>query len=441
MLKHFFFAIIFIGVGGFLMGGACEDAASGACGECGTIANGDVTISGNAELDGLFKAVGDLNVSTGSIRSRFDARVRSLATNVFDIEVDGQSTEDLVVEIEDAFDAQIKGELDGGISVVYQAPKCSADINVSVSAQAQCEAKAGCDVDAKVECDPGQLAFECKGQCTGSCSAECTGSCTVSGEASASCDGDCSGSCELEGAVECKGTCKGTCNGNCSLENASGECEGECDGDCEGVCEMKAGGECKGTCHGECKFEADADVECEGTCEGSCDGECTGGCQGEFEPPSCDAKASADCDAQADCQAQASAQASANLSCSPPSIELSYGFKGNVDASARAAVGAKIEKLRVEMVAIVQGMTELRALVDADYAADLDIESPVATIEAAIEDFAEKVASGDFEITAVALLPCAGPAFKDAGKILSSLPGEMSATIEAQMSLAAMIGL
>ena len=130
-----------------------------------------------------------------------------------------------------------------------------------------------------------------------------------------------------------------------------------------------------------------------------------------------------------------------NITCTPPSIELSFAFDGGVDASDQAEVTAKLEKFRVEMIAIVQGMTELRALVDADYAEDLEIESPVVSIEAAVKAFGNKVASGDIEISAPALLPCAAPAFKDAGKILADLPGEMTATIEAQMSLAAIIDL
>jgi hypothetical protein len=204
---------------------------------------------------------------------------------------------------------------------------------------------------------------------------------------------------------------------------------------------MNTGGSCEGTCHGECTFEATAEAQCEGTCEGTCAGECTGGCEGEFDPPSCDAEASASCDASADCKAQASAQASANLSCTPPSIELDYGFKADLDVAARASVVSKLEQFRVEMIAIIQGMTELRALVDVEYANELGITSPVDQIAASVDGFAKKVASGDFEITAVGLLPCAAPAFADAGEILVSLPTDMAATIDAQMSLAALINI
>jgi hypothetical protein len=207
------------------------------------------------------------------------------------------------------------------------------------------------------------------------------------------------------------------------------------------VCELKGGGSCEGTCHGECTFEATAEAECSGTCEGSCSGECTGGCEGEFEPPTCDAEASASCEASADCKAQASAQASANLSCTPPSIALDYGFDADADAATQAAVSAKLAQFKTEMIAIVQGTAELRALVDADYADELGITSPVIQIAASIDTFAEKVAKGEFKITAVGLLPCAAPAFADAAVVLTTLPVEMAATVQVQLSLAALINI
>ena len=55
-MKHLLVILLVIVVSGFLMAGACDDAAEKLCGPCGTIENGDSTITGNAELDGVFKA-------------------------------------------------------------------------------------------------------------------------------------------------------------------------------------------------------------------------------------------------------------------------------------------------------------------------------------------------------------------------------------------------
>jgi len=409
------------------------------CGPCGTIANGDSTISGNASLDGIFKAVGTLDMSTGSIKANFDGRVKNIA-GIFGIEAEGMATADLIEEIKAEFSAQISANIQGGLKVDYVPPSCSADISVSASASAQCEAKAGCDVDVSAECDPGELSFACEGKCTGGCTGTCSGSCTVEAELAASCEGTCKGACDL--SVEpgvCEGTCKGECSGTCTLENTDGECEGECDGDCTGSCELpSAGGSCSGECKGECVIDASAGVECEGKCEGSCDAECSGGCEGNFEPPSCNAEASANCEASADCQAQAEAQASASLECTPPSLDISVEFSGGVDASAQAEILAKLEAFRVEMVGVVKGMFELKGLIEGN--AELDIEPPVVTIGVAIEGFIDEVESGDFKIAA-GLLPCVVPAFQEAGDVLVNLAGDMEGTISGQLELSALLGL
>jgi len=416
-------------VGAFGLGGACDDVtkiSEGVCGPCGKIENGDATITGMAQLDGIFKALGTLDASTGSIKANFDANVRELAA-VFGIDATGMATADIVTEIKAEFAAQITAQ--GSITVDFVEPSCSADISVSASASAQCEAKAGCDVDVNAECDPGQLSFACEGKCTGGCSGSCSGSCTA--EVDAACSGTCKGSCDLSvSGGQCEGTCKGDCSGSCSLTNSDGDCEGECSGTCTGSCKLpEAGGSCSGSCKGECKVEATA--SCEGKCEGSCDAECTGGCEGSFEPPSCNAEASANCEASADCQAQAEAQASASLKCTPPSLAIV--FEGDLDASAQAEVLAKLDLFKAKMIGIVQGMFELRALVEGN--AELGIDPPVVTIGASIEEFASAVANGEVEIEAPGLLPCAIPAFEEAGSIIGNVAGDMQGTITAQLDL------
>ncbi len=447
-------AILMLGSSAVLMGNACDDAVPDVvedfCGPCGEISKGDITISGNAELDGIFKAVGTLDTTTGKIKGNFDARVRALAEGVFDIDVTGKSTADLVAEIKDEYKFQIADKLEGGLVVEYDPPQCSANASVAVEAQAQCEAKidASCSVD--IECEPGQLSFECSGKCEGSCEGTCeVPTCTVDVEPGTfACSGECRGSCAVEVDAVCEGKCEGQCDGECSgyIENAQGEmeCAGTCSGTCTGKCEANVEASCQGECRGECVLTGpDVDVNCEGDlkCEGKCEGSCSGGCEGEIKAPKCEGQAECDADVSAKCEAQASAQASASLECTPPSLNIDYNFKAELTAEARIELVAKIEKFQAEMVGILQGMVELRALVDADYAASLGIEAPTVTIGAAIEAFASALVSGEIEVEAPGLVLCAGPAFDEAGRIVGSLYGNMQLTIQGQLDLAALLKL
>ncbi len=456
-MKNLLYVLILIGSAGILTGGACEDVteiAEGVCGPCGTVANGDATITGMAELDGIFKAVGTLKMSTGSINADFDARVRAMAEGVFGIDVSAMATADVVAAIKTEFSAQITGQLEGDIALKYQPPKCEANVNVAVQASAQCEAKLDASCSAEVECDPGKLSFECSGKCEGSCSAECTiPSCTITVEpGQANCSGSCEGSCSatLDVAAKCEGKCEGSCSGECSayVENTEGEmeCSGSCSGECQGSCavEGEAAAECSGSCSGECKIEGpEAEASCTGElgCSGECSGECSGGCEGEVKAPKCEGKAECSADASAKCEAQASAQASASLECTPPSLELDFNLKAGVTAEAKAEFMAKIDKFKVEMVSIIQGMAKLRALVDADAAAELGIDPPTVTIKASVDGFVSALKAGDIEIEAAGLVLCAIPAFEETASILVNLPGEMQATIALQLEVVGMIGI
>ena len=446
--------LLVVGVSGFMMAGACEDVtevAEGVCGDCGTVKNGDATITGNAELDGIFKAVGTLKMTTGAIKGGFDADIRAMAEGVFGIEVEGKTTEALVAEIKSEFDTQIKANLDGEINVKYQEPKCEASVDVAVSAQAQCEAKVDADCKADVECTPGSASFECSGTCEGSCSGTCdVPSCTITVDpGEANCEGSCEGSCTvtLEASASCEGTCSGECTGECSAYDGKGNCAGNCAGECKGSCEIsgEAAAECSGSCSGSCKLTGpSAEASCSSEelgCSGSCSGSCSGGCTGEITAPKCDGKVECNADASAKCEAQASAQASASLECTPPSLEIDVVVDGGLDADARAALLVKLEAYKDGMISILQGMTRLRALVDASYAADLGIEPPTVTIKASVDAFISALNSGSIEIEAPGLVLCGIPAFQESASILTGLYGDMKATIDLQFEMAAMLSL
>ena len=76
---------VIIGFG--LVPAACEITPDGlvdnSCCDCRTVANGETTITGNAELDGIFKAVDTLKTTTRAIKGGFDMDVRAMAENVF----------------------------------------------------------------------------------------------------------------------------------------------------------------------------------------------------------------------------------------------------------------------------------------------------------------------------------------------------------------------
>lgn len=414
------------------------DEEGGLCGPCGSVAEGSVGISGNAQLDGFFQAVADLDAAFGTVNANFDAEFRALADawGYADVVGEGEITADIVAEVMGRIEADIQGAVEGGISISYAPPQCSANVNVAVEAQANCEAQAGCDVDV----DPGMVAVECEGTCEGSCSGECSGSVSCQVAGGIECSGSCSGTCELEAAAMCEGTCNGTCDGTCEGEVSTGEggearCEGKCNGMCQGTCELSAGGSCSGTCHGECVTETpSAECMAEATCSGSCEGECSGSCKGEATPPS----ASAECEASADCQASASAQASANVECTPPSLEMQFNFAAELqgDLGAQAEFRAKINALRVHGAAILQGFARLKGLVDGDFGGGVMVEPPVAQIQASIEGIVDAAASGEFNVPA-GRIQCVVPALQESVELLGGFAANAAGTIEAQAEFSA----
>jgi hypothetical protein len=466
-------ALCIAGAASLIAATGCKDPLE-ACGKCGKVSTGDTTISGDARLDGFFKAVGTLGSATASIDADFRGEVEALAEAFGSAcAADDAATPcaelsigDLVAEVKGSIETEIDTQTSAGISVKYEPPKCSANVSVAVEAQAQCEAKADCDVSA--ECSAGEVAVNCSGQCSGTCDGtcdgelkceasasvsgtcegDCSGSCMVTGPAVA-CEGTCSGTCTVEADMECSGTCDGNCTGTCDGEAVEGvACDGICEGECSAECHIQGSATCEGTCNGECEYTP-AEAQCEGTCkgecmaevdtdgtcsgepphcEGSCEGTCSAECTGTVTPPACSAEGS--CEASADCQASASAQASASMECTPPSLEIDFKLAVGLDAQAKAEFLAKMEELGVRMVAIAQGMVKLRLLVDADYAASLDIDSPVAIMEAQIDGFVD-AGIGDFDVP-VGLLPCVIPAFEETLDILDSLINDTTATISGQ---------
>ena len=442
--------IMLFAVGVFGLGGAC-DKLTEACGPCGVVANGDATISGNAELDGIFKAVGTLKLATGSIDADFKANVMAIgeAFGLTDLTAD-MDIAAMVTEVKGAISAELNASVQGDLKIKYAAPKCSANVDVSVQASAQCEAKLDANCSADVECTGPEASFECSGKCEGSCEGTCsvpTCEVAVSGP-TLTCEGECKGACAVDVTAECSGKCEGDCSGDCSAyvdDGAGGyDCAGSCDATCTGKCEVQGQASCEGECRGSCKLtgpEAEASCEGELKCEGECQGSCSGGCEGEIKAPSCEGSAECSADASAKCEAQASAQASASLECTPPTLEIGFDFDADMDAQAQAAFIAKMDVFKAKMTAIVQGMFKLRALVDVNYAEEIGITPPTVAIGASVDAFIDALGAGEIEFTAVGLAPCAIGAFEETATILVDMPGEMMVTVNAQLDLVSVLDI
>jgi hypothetical protein len=422
-------AVIFVGCGENGTDSPLGSGGEALCGDCGTIATGDIGISGDARLDGFFKALGTISTATATIKADFDANIRALAA-VYDIDVPVEVNATVVSSLNAKIKADITANVQGNLSVDYQPPRCQANVNVAVQAQAKCEAKADCDV----QVDPGEASVACQGTCSGSCEGNCTGNfaCEVQGP-SIECSGKCEGSCDLTTAGECGGTCHGTCDGACSFKDAAGKCAGKCEGSCEGRCELSVAAECSGTCSGKClTTPPSGGCTGEASCHGSCSGKCSGGCEGNFTPPS----ASANCSASADCQASAKAEANASLECTPPQLKIDYAFKANLltNIGAQAEFSARLTELRVRGLAIVQGAAKYQALIDGKVnGAVVFSPSPLAELKTSVSGMVNPSAFADFDI-APARIPCTATAFSDAGTLLTAMTASSTATISAQAS-------
>jgi hypothetical protein len=411
----------------------CEDAIEEACGPCGKVSTGDYSVSGNAELDGFFQAVGTFHGAAATVTSQFQADLGEIAA-LYSIEAKADGTFDAGA-VEAAIKADFDANLQGGINVNYVPPKCEASLDVSIEAQAQCEAKAECTG----EFEPGSVEVKCEGSCTGECKGGCEGTAQCELEVTGgACTTKCEGSCELKGSVACEGTCRGTCSGSCEVRDAQGQCAGKCEGNCTGSCEASVAATCNGTCTGKCTAPT-AEASCSGTvkCEGKCTGSCTGGCSGNFKPPS----ARVDCEASAKCEAQASARANAALVCLPPTLDISYGFKASANASARTSFNARMAVIKAKGSSIVQGFAKLRALIDGKVEIDGKLvtafnPSPFVQLQDSLEGSISAVAN--FEI-APGRLPCVVPAFEEAVSALADASTGLSATVAGQTKIVAVL--
>jgi hypothetical protein len=322
--------------------------------QCKTIAEAGGSITGVAKFDAFFTSVVNFNAQANVLEADVRAALGELAAAA-GVQVEaGATIDDLSAAIVAKVEGNFDGNIDGGLTLEYEPPRCEVSAQASIQAAAKCDAMV----------DPGSVSVECEGTCEAEASAmlECSGSATLECTGTApsfACEGTCKGSCEIQAGAECTGECKGTCEvdaaADCDGEftagtgqgaNGSGTCKvrsgGTCSGTCKGSCELTAGGTCDGECKGECTYTAPSGG-CTGGAKASCKGtadakvECTGTCKGEATPPMVEAA----------CQASVKAEADLKAECHPPSIDVAFNlsadFAANGSATAQADFAARME--------------------------------------------------------------------------------------------------
>lgn len=401
-------------------GGTCD------CGPCGSIANGDTTISGDPRLDGFFAAVGRLHARLQSMRAELEWDVYKLAVE-YGVEAEGMTLPDLVAEVKAEIETEINASISGGLQIAFVEPTCSADVRGAFLAQAQCEKKLGCEVDP--DCGEWNAEFTCDGQCRG----DCDGTCSVCAHPiDGLCVGTCVGACLALDGQACEGTCYGSCNGECTLNDSDGDCQGYCNGECLGSCVVPGGGECDGECCGECVH--DSDTVCELGCSGQCNGDCSGLCAGTVTPPSCAAEGN--CVFAEGCQTQAASRAAVGWMCTAPTLELRYEASAALDQAELNCLLVRMERLEQTVSRIARRHAELEGLIGSD--PDSGGEAAMALLSGMVE----QMIFGSFEDLEIpaCLMPCVIPAFEEVVEILSDLATESAVLVEAHISLLVIVG-
>ncbi len=403
--------------GGGPLGGLAEKC--GLTCEADAFVNGQANVSGIASIDAFFGAAIDLNASmkglSGSLRAELDAMALSV----------GLEPGAGGAEIKAAIQAKISAAVEGGLSIQYDPPKCEANIDVAVSAAAECD----------VEVDPGMVSVKCEGSCKAEagvevdCGASAELKCTGTAP-NLQCEGECSGSCALDftAAAQCDGTCRGSCEGaGGTMTGFEGKCDGMCQGEC--AVEVSGGASCEGKCEGECTYTPPSAM-CEGGAEAHCDAmaggsvECSGGCEGKAEPPM----------VSAECEASVKAKADASIECTPPSLKIAFNFNADLegDLDAQAEFRAWLEGFRGHFGALLALRAKGEIVVDA--AANL-AASAGGAVTGAVEEL-----SASADLSASIGAACALEQLPVAAQALGSASGELTANVSATVEVLGAVG-
>lgn len=386
------------------------------------IADGNASISGVASVDSFFGAVINFQNAASGVGSGIKAQLDAIRGD-FGIAADA----DLAAQL----DAQFKANIEGSVEFKVAPPKCEADIQATLKAQARCEGKV----------DPGSVKIDCSGSCEMDASAEvmCDANadleCTIT-PPNLMCEGSCQGTCTamLTAKAECKGTCRGSCDGTCSayVKNASGgvDCAGQCSGMCMGSCEAEfaASAKCDGQCRGECTIE-NPKAGCKGAIRAECKAkamakfQCEGKCDADIDPPS----------VKAECKASAKADAKINVQCDPPRASLTYKLKAGVDAMAQAKFEAALKLLvSSRLPALKAAIAKANSVSSAG--ADL-----VTAAGDAVKSAVETATDSKFNVRVVFGLSCASAELPKVQAVIKKSTDSLKTQLDAAAKVTAML--
>lgn len=385
---------------------AVSNGCSAAQGVCCTdfkpgtnMATLDVGLTGTAkgQFTAFAQASGDLVAAVGALDADVTAACRNIAVDLGADATKEPDASQKPVEYWCNLAVQQIGAFKGAaqITLAYQAPQCSVDVQAAASCNARCDVSGMCDVNAMPP------------QCTG-------GTLEVS----------CSGTCDVQTpgvAIDCEGSCSGKCEGSCEATSGAVQCAGKCEGTCMGSTDMQ--GNCMGQCQGKCSYTAPT-AGCMGVCRGKCDAKCSatvmggsvkcsGKCDAKATPIECKGgKLEVMCNVDAQCKANCNASVQAKAECKPPQVKVTVS--GNLDAKLNQLV-ATLEK-NLPMIAVA---------VKARGQAFVDLVGATVTAAAAIKIDVSNLHQTSCEAVIGAAIGAsaaqAGTTFSAAGKVAGSV--------------------
>jgi hypothetical protein len=384
------------------------------------VAEGNASISGVANVDAFFGSVVHFQAAADGVSDGIQAELDAIAVSL------GAKTGDGGVDLKAKLDVKLKANVQGGLKISYEPPKCSVSAKATLTAQAKCDASV----------DPGSASVKCEGSCTADasakvdCGADATLSCTGTAPG-LTCSGSCKGDCELSASAKCDGTCSGTCTGTCSVKDASGNCEGTCEGTCKGTCKLAVAATCGGSCKGECTVQQPSG-QCSGGAQAHCDAkasakvDCKGTCSGNVTPPK----------AKAECEASAKADASVSAECKPPTLAVTFQLSATAaaDAKASAEFTAWLEGFKGHVAAILAYKAKLSGLATAG--ADI-----AANAEAAIKTSINGTLSGKVDLKATVGLGCALTELPKAVGMVTAAGTKLQASGKAAVDVLGSVGV
>lgn len=366
----------------------------------------DVSVSG--QFVAFAQASGNLNaVATAAVFDVTNA-CRAIATDMGtdpnDASLAGKAGVDLMNSWCDLAVGKITEITKAGvtITVVAEAPQCTASVKAQADCQARCDVSGKCDIKANPPtCTGGTLDIECKGSCDVTAQApkiDCTGSCT----------GKCEGSCQAQANVDinCQGKCEGTCKAGGASNGTGIQGDGSCDGTCSGTCSVKGGAsvDCKGTCTGTCTAKCDV-------APGQVSVKCSGKCSADYQPIECKGgKLEGGCQVDAKCQGNCNASVQASAQCTPGGVKITYSGGAGIEGKVNALV-ASLEKNLPALVVVLKarGDTFLK------------------TMQATVDGGVTVIGSGKLSVEATACLPQIGTSIQEG---VTNFTGALGATVK-----------